>query len=217
MNVVLVHGWGHDAGIWDAVRAQLDPTLAVTTLDFGYFASPTAVPAEPTFTEPVLAVGHSLGALWWLAQSQIPWRRLLCLDGFPRFTETDGYPGVAPRVLARMQKQLERDPAAVLTDFHARCGTACPAGAPDVTRLAAGLAQLAELDGRATLAARTADVWAVSGDGDPIVPPAMSAAAFAALPAGHHEIVAVPGHRLPQSRPELCAQWIARLCEGRGT
>lgn len=211
MNVVLVHGWGHDAGIWDAVRAQLAPALAVTTLDFGYFG---AVSGEPTFTEPVLAVGHSLGALWWLAQSTIPWRRLLCLDGFPRFTETDGYPGVAPRVLARMQKQLERDPAAVLTDFHARCGTTGtggPAGTPDATKLAAGLAQLAELDGRATLAARAADVWALAGDGDPIVPAAMSAAAFAALPAGHYECVATPGHRLPQSRPELCAQWIERL------
>lgn len=211
MKVVLVHGWGHGAGIWDAVRAQLDQALTVTTLDFGYFGAVPAVPPEPTFTEPVLAVGHSLGALWWLAQAQTPWRRLLMLDGFPRFTEADGYPGVAPRVLDRMRKQLERDPAAVLADFHARCGTACPAGAPDAARLAAGLAQLAELDGRAPLAARRHDIWAINGNADPIAPPAMSAAAFAALPSGHFEIVVAPGHGLPMNRPELCAHWIERL------
>lgn len=212
MNVVLVHGWGHDATLWDAVRARLDPSLSVTALDFGYFGSPAAVSPEPTFfKEPVLAVGHSLGALWWLTQSRLPWRRLLCLDGFARFTETAGYPGVAPRVLARMRKQLQRDPLAVLADFHARCGTPCPAGTPDVARLTSGLEQLAELDGRAALAARAADVWALAGNSDPIVPPAMSAAAFAVLPAGHYERVAASGHRLPLSCPEYCAQWIVRL------
>lgn len=208
MNVVLAHGWGHDANVWRTVRTRLDPALSVTTLDFGYFG---AVPPAPTFSEPVVAVGHSLGALWWLTQHDIPWRRLLMINGFPRFTATDGYPGVAPRMLGRMRKQFAHAPAAVLADFHARCGASGPSPGTDVARLARGLAQLADLDRRAALAARIQDIFALAGMDDPIVPRAMSEAAFAALPAGHCEWVDAPGHLLPLTHPGLCAQWIERL------
>lgn len=210
MNIVLVHGWGYDARVWDAVRMRLDPALQVETIDFGYFGA-AALPA-PSFHEPVLAVGHSLGALWWLTQNEIPWRRLLCIDGFPRFTETAGYaPAVSSRVLERMRKQFAADPAAVLADFNARCGIPGPSATPDRARLAAGLAQLTDLDGRAALAARKDDVWVLAGTDDPIVPRALTEAAFAALPAGHVGYVSAPGHALPLTAPERCAAWIERL------
>ncbi len=206
-TIVLVHGWGYDSGIWDAVRARLPATWNVVPIDFGYFG---AVLPAPTFAEPVIAVGHSLGALWWLTQSDIPWRRLLCINGFPRFTATAGYaPAVAPRVLARMQQQFAHDPATVLADFHARCGAKgawAPSGTPDTARLAAGLDWLAQWDGRATLATRRADVVALAGSQDPIVPAAMSAIAFGAV-----ENVTAPGHLLPLTHPDLCAQRIMAL------
>jgi len=232
-TVVLVHGWGYDTGVWDALRARLALTLRVATLDWGFFGAAATVPPVPTspqgagrhavavpsmardsaqpntFPEPVIAVGHSLGALWWLAQADIPWRRLLCINGFPRFTEAPDYaPAVAPRVLARMQAQFAREPAAVLADFHARCGGHAPGGTPDVARLATGLDALATWDGRAALAARRADVFALAGAGDPIVPTAMSALAFSG---GHLATVDAPGHLLPLTHAGLCAQWIERL------
>ncbi len=181
---VLVHGWGYDASIWDAVRALLPPALHVATLDFGYFSN--AVPPAPTFAEPVIAVGHSLGALWWLTQTDLPWQRLLCINGFPRFTETTDFtPAVAPRVLTRMRAQFALDPAAVLADFHARCGTPGPAGDP----ARPGLLARTRLAGRAGWprhARRPAHgVFALAGTNDPIVPAAMSAIAFAGLPARH--------------------------------
>jgi pimeloyl-[acyl-carrier protein] methyl ester esterase len=206
-TVVLAHGWGYDAGIWDAVRARLPRHLAVETIDFGYFGAKDAVPPAPTFAEPVVAVGHSLGALWWLTQADIRWRNLLAINGFPRFTEaTDYAPAVAPRVLARMQQQFRRDPAAVLADFHTRCGGHGPTGTPHTERLAAGLDALATRDGCATLAARRADVVALAGSGDPIVPAAMSTMAF-----GTVERIDAPGHLLPVTHPELCARRIAEL------
>lgn len=208
MNVVLVHGWGYDAALWDAVRSRLPATLPAETIDLGYFGANAAVPPAPTFGEPVLAVGHSLGALWWLTQSGIAWHRLLCINGFPRFTATDGYPGVAPRVLERMRQQFARDPAAVLADFHARCGGHAPVGTPAVAMLAAGLAALAQWDGRAALAARRDDMYALAGTDDPIVPRTLSEAAFAGCDI---EFVDAPGHLLPLTHPELCAQWITRL------
>jgi pimeloyl-ACP methyl ester carboxylesterase len=206
---VLVHGWGYDASIWDAVRALLPPALHVETLDFGYFG---AVPPAPTFAEPVIAVGHSLGSLWWLTQTEIPWQRLLCINGFPRFTESPDYqPAVAPRLLTRMRSQFALDPSAVLADFHARCGAPGPTDAPVVDRLTTGLDWLADRDGRAMLAARRDEIFALSGTNDPIVPAAMSAMAFAGLPAAHCETINAPGHLLPLTHPAQCADRIARL------
>lgn len=206
--VVLVHGWGYDANVWDAVRERLSPALPVTTIDLGFFG---AVSPAPTFPEPVIAVGHSLGALWWLVQSGIPWRRLLCINGFPRFCAAKDYaPAVPPRVLARMRAQLLRDPAAVLAGFHARCGATGPARAPDLARLEAGLGWLATWDGRAMLTARSNDIHALASTDDQIVPLAMSTMSFAGLPAGHLELAAVPGHVLPLAAPTRCAQWIEK-------
>ena len=209
-RVVLVHGWGYDATLWDAVRAQLDPALPVNTVDLGFYGKAQMPKVDAGDT--VLAVGHSLGALWWLTHNELPWHKLLCLNGFPRFTECADYqPAVAPRVLARMRSQFERDPAAVLADFHAVCGGHVPAGAPDPTRLAAGLGWLADWDGRAALAARAADIFALAGNDDAIVPRAMSTAAFAGLPETQRGFGAAPGHLLPITEQELCARWIERL------
>lgn len=203
-RVVLLHGWGYDASLWDAVRAHLPRHLAVETLDCGYFG---AERMKLGTGETALAVGHSLGALWWLTQSELRWQRLLSINGFPRFTATAGYaPAIAPRVLDRMQQRFRHDPAGVLADFHARCGGHAPLGRPNVERLAAGLAALATADGRATLAARRDDVFALASEEDPIVPATMSAMAF-----GEIEFVDAPGHLLPITHPGLCARWIERL------
>ena len=210
-TVVLVHGWGYDASIWDAVRAALPASIAVDTIDFGYFGPERMkVGAGGTVT---LAVGHSLGALWWLTQNDMCWSRLLCINGFPRFTATRDYePAVAPRLLARMQTQFSADPATVLADFHQRCGAAGPAtNQINFPALADGLVQLAQRDGRTTLAARRADSFALSASGDLIVPVNMSKQAFAGLPAGHHEMIETAGHLLPLTHPQVCAAWIERL------
>lgn len=200
-QIVLLHGWGYDASLWNAVRAHLK--IDAITLNLGFYG-PENVGVGGTAR---LAVGHSLGALWWLTQAPDAWQRLLCLNGFPRFTEaTDYAPAVTPRVLARMQQQFTRDPAAVLADFHARCGGHAPNASPNVERLAAGLDWLAQWDGRAALAVRHADVFALAGVHDPIVPATMSAMAFAEV-----DTVNAPGHLLPITHPELCARWIERL------
>lgn len=206
--IVLAHGWGFDHHVWDAVRARLAPAHRVETVDFGFFG---AVSPEPRFSEPVIAVGHSLGACWWLTQAAIPWRRLLLINGFPRFTEADDYaPAVAPRVLARMRKQFGQHPAAVLAEFRAFCGASPAADDFDAARLAAGLDWLAEWDGRGRLAERAGDIWALAGLNDAIVPVGMSRAALAGL-GDRLAFADAAGHVLPLVAPELCAEWIERL------
>lgn len=209
-TIVLAHGWGFDHGVWNEVRARLAAAHRVQTLDFGFFGAPR----QTVMNEPVIAVGHSLGACWWLAQSPIPWRRLLLINGFPRFTEAADYaPAVAPRVLARMRKTFAGQAAAVLNEFRTVCGApAAPAGF-DAERLAAGLDWLAEWDGRNILRVRAADIWALAGADDPIVPAATSRAALACLPAEHLGFAAGTGHVLPLAAPGLCAEWIERVAK----
>jgi pimeloyl-[acyl-carrier protein] methyl ester esterase len=206
-TIVLVHGWGFDHGVWSAVRTLLGSGHRVETVDFGFFGAPR----QPEVDGLVIAVGHSLGACWWLMQSPRPWRRLLLINGFPRFTEGDGYaPAVAPRVLARMRKAFAQQPAEVLAEFRAACDAPpAPAGF-DAARLADGLDWLAAWDGRAALRERAADIHALAGANDPIVPADMSRAALA--PLGDRLAFAdVPGHVLPLAAPELCAEWIERV------
>jgi len=208
-TLVLVHGWGFDHHVWDAVRERLSAAHQVFAPDFGFFG---AVSPAPTFSEPVIAVGHSLGACWWLTQSPIPWRRLLTINGFPRFTEAADYaPAVAPRVLARMRRNFDQRPAEVLAEFRTACGAPPAPAAFDAARLADGLDWLAQWDGRARLAERAADVWALAGGNDPIVPAGMTRAALACLPTDHLAFADAPGHVLPLAAPDLCANWIEKI------
>jgi pimeloyl-ACP methyl ester carboxylesterase len=209
-TIVLAHGWGFDHGVWGEVRTLLGSGHRVETVDFGFFGAPRQ--PKVGAGETVIAVGHSLGACWWLAQSPIPWRRLLLINGFPRFTECDGYaPAVPPRVLARMRKSFAQQPAEVLAEFRAVCGAAPAPRGFDSARLATGLDWLARWDGRAAMRVRAGDIWALAGNDDPIVPAGMSRAALACLPPAHVDFADVAGHVLPLAAPALCAAWIERV------
>ncbi|MFA7268481.1 MAG: hypothetical protein WC073_03980 [Sterolibacterium sp.] len=207
-RITLVHGWGYDATLWRDVLPLLDG-LDVETADLGYFG-PSVLPAPCDM--PRIAVGHSLGVLWWLALSDLPWTTLVAINGFARFTAAPDFPqGVAPRVLERMSKRLRETPAEVLVDFRVACGHAGDVGTPfpgDTAALEHGLATLARADGRAALQRRQTDVVALAARDDAIVPAAMSAAAFAALPAGRLRWVENGGHLLPLTQPHACAALI---------
>lgn len=204
-RITLVHGWGYDATLWRDVLPLL-AGLDVEVADLGYFGRPD-LPGP--CAAPRIAVGHSLGALWWLALTKLPWRTLVAINGFPRFTAAPDFPpGVAARVLDRMQKRFAVAPAAVLADFHQACGGPGPALPVATAPLAAGLARLADTDGRAALAQRRSNVFALAARNDAIVPAAMSAAAFAGLPPGRLRWLDDGGHLLPLTHPQDCAALI---------
>lgn len=208
-RITLVHGWGHDATLWREVLPLL-AGLDVEVADLGFFGPPRL--PEPC-AAPRIAVGHSLGALWWLALTELPWARLVAINGFPRFTAAADFPqGVAPRVLARMRRRLRDTPAAVLAEFRASCGASGNEGPPppaDNASLASGLDFLAATDGRATLARRRNHIHALAARQDAIVPAAMSEAAFAPLPAARLDWIEDGGHLLPLTHAPACAAAIA--------
>ena len=193
--LLLVHGWGFDAGFWTPLRARFAPedTLA---WDLGFFGAP-ARPAPPPGRE-VVAVGHSFGLLWLLHERPLPWRGLVGINGFTRFAQGEDFPaGIAPRVLARMQARLAADAAAVAREFRAKLGDTAPLpGSPDAAALTAGLEALTGWDERGA----RVDA-ALCGEADGLVAPAMSAACFTAAARRWH----AGGHLLPQEAPDWCA------------
>lgn len=207
-TLVLVHGWGFDARVWDPLRRALGG-LRTQTVDLGFFGR--ARDPDPGGGEDVVAVGHSLGFLWLLRRRPVRWRALVSIAGIPRFTRAPDYDhGVDPRVLARMRARLGRAPAATLADFRARAGA--PDGQAltgvDAARLADGLAWLAEWDARGELAADGAPLLALAAADDAIVPMRLSEAVFAARPGTAWRRASHGGHALPLSRPEWCAEEI---------
>lgn len=192
--IVLVHGWGFDASVWDGVRAALGCD-DVATVDLGFFGGP-ATPLPEAVT---LAVGHSLGCLWLLAERPDLADRLVAVNGFSRFTAAPDFAeGVPPRMVERMARRLGEAPAEVVDTFRARCGAGPAAGTPDTARLAWGLDLLLSGDARP---ARPR--LALAGTNDPIVPPAMTTAAFGA---GVRWLDG--GHLLPLTHPQAVASAI---------
>jgi pimeloyl-[acyl-carrier protein] methyl ester esterase len=203
-RITLLHGWGYDATLWREVVPLLNG-LDVELCDLGYFGK-LSLPAP--CDAPRIAVGHSLGALWWLT-SGLPWQALIAINAFPRFIAGDDFPqGVAPRVLDRMRKRFAETPAAVLADFQKACGGAGPALPGDAEPLTAGLEALGRLDGRSQWSARAADIRLLAGRRDAILPPALTDASGALLSKEHFRCIEHGGHLLPLTHPAECAAFI---------
>jgi len=206
--LLLVHGWGFDAGVWAPLRQALGDAVETVAWDLG-FRGAASRPAVPQ-GRPVVAVGHSLGLLWLLRERPLAWRALVSINGFPRFTRADDFPqGVAPRLLDRMIARFGEAPQAVYADFMGRCGVA----APDTEGLAAealadGLRALASWDQRA---GATVDL-VLAGRADPIVTEAMTLAAFPRSPVEWQD----GGHLLPLTAPDWCAAKLLAFLETMG-
>lgn len=210
--LVLAHGWGFDASVWRPLQTAL-PDLECLTWDLGFRGTPSS-PALPA-DRPVIAVGHSLGLLWLLQNRPCRWDRLVAINGFTRFAKADNFQdGVPSRLLDRMIAKLTQTPAAVTSDFLARCGLdleqhPIDGASLDADRLTWGLNALAGWDQRA---APPPDL-VLAGRNDPIVSSAMTQAAFPASFASGAIRWHDGGHLLPLTAPDWCAARLRELLE----
>ncbi len=214
-TLVFVHGWGFDAGFWDAVRTRLQ-AWPQRTLERGYFAS-RPMPDEALPEGPLVAIGHSFGYLSLLAQlarrrpQPCAW---ISINGFARFSAGDDFPhGVDPRLMRRMRSRLAVAPAEVVDEFRRRCGAAPAQAAPCLSMLARDLQAMQALDLRDSVRRRSAPMLALAGSADPIVPVRMAAKA---LPACDIDWLRGGGHLLPLEAPEWCAARIAGFLSRHG-
>ncbi len=209
--LVYIHGWGLDATLWQGLRRALPGDDGIA-LDLGFRGEPNVSPLPEG--RRVIAVGHSLGVLWLLMRRPFAWERLVSINGFPRFTEAEGFaPAVPRRLLERMISRFGVSPDAVTADFLKRCGTEAPVNGLRPAALLEGLEWLRDWDAREELARETAPVLALAGGRDSIVSPAMAALCFGRAANVDLRWHQEGGHLLPASAPDWCAEQIVEFLE----
>ncbi len=132
-DLVLLHGWGMDGGVWEGVKAALAASFRLHVVDLpGYGASPAVTPycLENLVKEVAAAVperahwcGWSLGGLVALeAARRLPQRliRLVLVASTPCFVRRDDWAcAVAPETLREFAAALEGDYEGTLKRFLA--------------------------------------------------------------------------------------------------
>ncbi|RMG33428.1 MAG: pimeloyl-[acyl-carrier protein] methyl ester esterase [Gammaproteobacteria bacterium] len=237
-SLVLLHGWGMHAGVWEPLMPALRERFAVTRVDLpGHGASgPPAAADLVAWAEAVLAVaperahwlGWSLGGL--VAQQvaqHAPERveRLFLVASTPCFVQRPDWPcAMASEVFAQFAQDLARDSAGTIRRFLAlqvrggegaratlRTLQSALAGRPAASRegLEAGLRLLRESDLRGLWPALPPP-QVLLGRRDTLVPVVVADALQRLQPRTRIEVVAGSGHAPFLSDPAVFLEWVER-------
>jgi len=225
-RLVLLSGWGVDAGIWRPLADHWPGGVTVTAPDWpGYGGrAPLAAPGSLDGLAEAMAVDLPADAVWvgWslggllagALLSRLPAPRALILLGMgARFCDPEG---VTRAELTAFRRAFARDPAATRRHFlrWQLGGEPNPRGAHrrllelidgdvDPATLAAGLDQLAALDVSRVLADAPCPVKRLAGRHDPLLPPAAIA--------GADHVLDHAGHCPMLSRPAALAEALVAL------
>jgi pimeloyl-[acyl-carrier protein] methyl ester esterase len=133
-NLVFLHGWGVNSGVWQPLIDILKEEFCITTIDLpGYGLNHQKLPTPynlkniatlvaDNLPEKCTLIGWSLGGL--VAQNIAhshpeKLRQLVLICSSPKFSKTLGWPGVDPKVLDFFTQQLKQDFSKTLTRFLA--------------------------------------------------------------------------------------------------
>ena len=237
-DVVLLHGWGFSAGVWDDLARRLAPRFRVHVPDLpGYGNSPACTPYTLETVVGAVAraaprrchvVGWSLGgevALAWARRAPRQVRRMALIGTTPCFTSRPGWPcATAPAVLREFGISLAADRAGMLARFvsaqakgdsRARQFTGVlkqlsERDTPDSV-LAAGLTVLAGPDERGKLRRVRQPALIMHGARDRIVPPAAGRRLAMALPDGRFSLLRACAHAPFLSQPARTAKMLRKF------
>lgn len=213
VDVVAQHGWGFGAWCWDRWRDVLPANFALHCPDRGYFGPAVAVSVRPR-----IVLAHSLGLHLLSPQLWATAELIVIISGFRSFhSACDRQARRSRRTVEQMLVRLEREPAALLADFYARCGS--PPDSPwtgiidaDGLRRDLHLLQESVLELAAIPAA--AQVLILHGSRDRVVPVERAEELRELLPNSAFAIVAEAGHALPLTHVRACWERIERAWRG---
>lgn len=208
-DLVLLHGWGLNSGVFDGLAAVLAPAFRVTRVDLpGHGLSPAVTPATAgawaaavaaAVPRPALWLGWSLGGLLALQAAldhPAAISGLVLLTASPRCLSAAAWPGMTAATLAAFAAGLTGDYQGTLRRFLALQVQGCEdqgvllrrlreqllRRAPRPEALTAGLAILRDTDLRVRLASLAMPSLWLYGEHDRIVPVQTAAAVAALLP-----------------------------------
>lgn len=212
VDVVALHGWGFGAGCWDRWREILPAGFALHCPDRGYFGPAVAVAARPR-----IVLAHSLGSHL-LPPSLWAADLIAIISGFHRFHSPCARQAQRSHcTVERMLARLEREPAALLADFYARCDAPPPRRWPkaiDAAMLRRDLHLLQESVLEPAAIPAAARVLILHGRRDRVVPVERAEELNALLPNSALVIVAEAGHALPLTHPRACWEHVERAWRG---
>lgn len=235
-DVVLIHGWGLHAIVFDDIVPALLKHFRVTVVDLpgmGQSPLPNADYTLDFLAEQLLAVmpakahllGWSLGGLVALAMAERAPERVqsvVTVATSPRFTASDDWQAaMKPEILAKFAELFDEDNEGTLVRFLAlNCKDSAAmrddtarlkdilyfCGLPAPKALRGGLAILRDTDLRNTLSALPMPVLAVFGERDNIVPLAAMAQVEPLLHRGRTALIEQVAHVPFLSAPETFMQ-----------
>jgi len=230
-GLVLVHGWGMNAAVWDGLSASLTAGRRLWRIELpGHGASPFephhdrceawADACLEQAPERAVWIGWSLGGLIALeAALRAPERirALVLLTASPRFVYVPDWPAAMDaQVLARFHAELLADPTGTLQRFLALQVKGSEAARdtlrtlrreiaqrpePGPAALAVGLDLLRDTDLRERIGALACPTLWLFGQRDTLVPAAASENIARLLPQAHRRVIAGAAHAPFLSHP----------------
>lgn len=199
-NLVLIHGWGLNSGVWESISHQLEQHYRLTMIDLpGFGRNADKLPSKydlASITSMVKSVlpdkcsilGWSLGGL--VAQQLAiemgeKINKLILTGTSPKFNQSDRWIGIKPNVLNIFEQQLQRDFTKTLDRFMAIQALGSQSAKQDIKRikahvenypipaneaLRAGLSILADTDLRGQISQIKAPTLRLYGRLDSLVP-----------------------------------------------
>ncbi len=229
--LILLHGWGFNGEIWNAIAAELSQQWTVYQVDLpGHGRSPMSEYRLPILVEQLATdlpkkavwIGWSLGGLLALAMAR--WqpasvRALVLVASSPRFVTAADWPhAMTPTVLEHFAQQLQHDTMGTLQRFLALQVKGSQAarqqlrtlqallkqtGVPQPEALQAGLKLLQNTDLRSELLQIRSRALLCLGGHDTLVPAAMGKDCQQWWPALHKVCIKPAAHIPFLSHPEL--------------
>jgi pimeloyl-[acyl-carrier protein] methyl ester esterase len=241
-DLVLIHGWGLNGGIWDTLVPLLEPDFRVTRVDLpGHGRSVwqgdegldgLARAVLKRVPEHAAWLGWSLGGLVAaraVLASPARIERLVLVAATPSFASRPGWPAaMAPGLLEAFAADLQRDYLRTLQHFLALQvrGSDSAAGVlrelrarllqhgpPAPEALMAGLDILRTTDLRTRFADIACPVLLLMGARDTLVPAAAAQPAAALLPNARVELIDGAGHAPFLARPAAVAGIIGNFLQ----
>ncbi|WP_339772207.1 pimeloyl-ACP methyl ester esterase BioH [uncultured Paraglaciecola sp.] len=166
-NLVLIHGWGVNSGVWQPISAQLEQLFSVTYIDLPGFGQNSKAFPETYSIEGVAAdvatvipansivIGWSLGGL--IAQQialtkSAAIKQLILIATSPKFQKDDSWPGIAPTILSTFSLQLVQNLSKTIDRFLAIQAMGSQSAKTDMKKIKSSIEAYPQADIRALTA-----------------------------------------------------------------